>query len=134
MLSRILIILIAAIAALIGILHLLALEFYLYWTLWWFDILLHFLGGAWVALTAFWFFFCAHVMPRISRTTTTVVVSMLCVTLAVGVAWEIFEYVLGVYDSPNYVFDTATDIVMDALGSLAASLVVLRSRFQAVLE
>ena len=41
---------------------------------------------------------------------------------ALGVIWEIFEYVTGMtfVSAHNFVSDTATDLVMDAVGCLIA--------------
>ena len=41
----------------IATLHILALEFSLYWLYPWFDIMVHFLGGLFTALFALWLFF-----------------------------------------------------------------------------
>ena len=39
----------------IALLHICGVFFYLYWHFWWYDIVLHFLGGLWVALMALYF-------------------------------------------------------------------------------
>ncbi len=38
----------------IAILHTVAIYFYLYYELWWFDILMHFVGGFWTVLFFLW--------------------------------------------------------------------------------
>ena len=43
--------------AIVAALHLSALQFYLYWRFWWFDLLTHFLGGLWVAVSFCGYFF-----------------------------------------------------------------------------
>src|SRR5688572_29626513 len=46
---------ICALLALILILDLFALEYYLYWMLWWYDIMMHFLGGVIIGSGVLWF-------------------------------------------------------------------------------
>lgn len=100
----------------IAFLHFSALRFYLYWSIWWFDILLHFLGGAWVSALTLWCIFYSnfwHEERHPIRVT-------LIVTLIVGVLWEVYEYVFGVAMAAHetYILDTAIDLVMDSVGAL----------------
>lgn len=99
----------------LGILHFLAGAFYLYWTLGWFDYLMHFLGGLGGGLVAFWFVSNKNFSQL--RFLVIIVVSV----LLVGVAWEIFEYAYNIAQSTEgYVADTFHDLLMDALGALVA--------------
>lgn len=90
------------------------LEFFLFWKLWWFDILLHFLGGVWAALASAWFL---SVMER-----TPQLFSVVLCALLIAIGWEVFEFVLGFPREEAYVFDVTLDIVMGVLGGLLGAL------------
>lgn len=132
--TRALIIPIALMAFATGALHLLAIEFYLYWVFVWFDVLVHFFGGALVALTAFWFLFAARIIPRIPSTVSALLVSALAATLFIGIAWEIFEYTINAFSATNYLLDTAADLIADVVGALAAVFYIRRSRFSIMVQ
>ena len=91
-------------------LHLLGFWLYLYWVFWWYDVVLHALGGAWVALAALWFF------TYIGKSQPSAV-TLACV-IVVGVLWEIFEVLIGIPRESNYVLDTSLDLLMDIVGAL----------------
>ena len=104
-------------AALVGVLHLCALQFFLYWRFFWFDILVHSMGGVFIALAVAW----------LSTRSGHSVSVALCVSVAfaLGIAWEIFEYDFNIPQTlwVSYPFDTAKDIVMDTFGgTIGASL------------
>ena len=42
---------------LIAILNKAALSFFLYWKFWWFDIMMHFLGGLWIGGIVLWLYY-----------------------------------------------------------------------------
>lgn len=86
------------------------LYFYLQWLWWWYDIVLHLLGGVWVALVLMWLAMVSRQVPRI--------VPVLLGVLVVGVLWELFEVVVGMPRAANYTFDTSLDILNDVLGSI----------------
>lgn len=90
-------------------LHLVALERFWYWQYPVFDILMHVLGGA--ALAAFGVALVPRQRPLV----------FLLAMIVVFVGWEVIEYVGGVTRvESNYVFDTAHDLLNDALGAIAA--------------
>ena len=100
--------------------NLAASKFYLYYSLWYFDILMHFLGGVWVGL------FFLYVFSRKSQ----VLPSELKITffvLIIGILWEAFEAFSHNYigrDSFN-ILDTFSDILFDLAGGLCAILYIL---------
>ncbi len=104
----------------IGVLHALGLFLFLQWQFWWYDIMLHFMGGVWVALAALWFY-----MKEgwVARMTTTVLIA-----LSIGLGWELFEYLVGSARESNYFYDTSLDILMDTLGAIAGFLYVYYRR------
>lgn len=99
-----------ALVAVIGVLHLIGLEYFLYWRLWWYDILLHSLGGAWVALAALWF------LTTIGWRVGTL--QVLLATIVVGAGWEVWEFTFGIFGEDNYTFDTSLDMFMDMVGAV----------------
>lgn len=108
--------------AIVAALHLSALQFYLYWRFWWFDILTHFLGGLWVGISFLWIFFqSGHVNIAKNKRNNNLIVVFLA-SLAVGIMWEAFEYYFGIVVSgaSNYIVDTMTDIFFDLVGGFAA--------------
>jgi len=93
-----------------AILHASGLFLYLQWYFWWYDVMLHFLGGAWVALALQWY---ASRYPRI-----VLILPTLAVVLMVGISWEIFEMLIGAPREADFAFDTSLDILMDVLGGI----------------
>lgn len=98
----------------------LAIAHSLYWRLWWLDIPMHVLGGVWAGLCGAW------LVAR--RGHSFSIIGCVAFALAVGVAWEIFEYSVGLTDSPfmSYQLDTAKDILMDCVGGFLAALIAKR--------
>ena len=111
---------IAAIIVLIAVLHYAAVALYLYWSYWWFDNVMHFLGGLAIGLFLYWFFYRSNIVSSRQAPWALVIAG----TIVVGVGWEIFEYVMHfTYTSKeSYVFDTSLDLLMDLLGACAACL------------
>lgn len=104
----------------IGVLNLFATYLYLYWTSSWFDLLMHFLGGFWVAMVvvSLWAVFNKNkiVYPKIF--------SVILWVTVVGVLWEIFELSIGateLSDGIRFIADTLSDIVMDIIGGLVGT-------------
>jgi hypothetical protein len=121
--SSILILLIAS--SVLAALHLLALEFFLYWQYPWFDVPMHFLGGAIVALSVFAVIDFGIPLPKWAST----IVMVLIFVLAIGIVWEAMETIAQISTrESNYVFDTALDLVMDLLGGFAGYVVGSRIR------
>lgn len=103
-------------------LYVVGLEQSLFWKFHWYDTALHFLGGVSAGLGAAWFF-------STLRQHKFFLLGLLGV-FAVGVAWEIFEVVVGFPRETNYAVDTTTDIVMDMIGgvlSLCVARFIVRS-------
>jgi hypothetical protein len=115
----------------IAILHFLALQFYLYWIFWWFDIVTHFLGGLWVGLVVLWFFLSAdrhgffsrfvYKNVNIIKQSKIFLITIISVII-VGILWEIWELLakLVFVTDYGYFLDTSLDIVMDTLGGITA--------------
>lgn len=114
----------------VGILHIIATEFYLYWTFPWFDNLMHFLGGLWFGITSIWFFFFSGYAKKFTSklTARNILTVSIASVIVIGVLWELFEIYAGVLTLEiDYPLDTSTDLLMDILGAVvAASYAVLR--------
>ena len=113
----------------LGVLHFIAITFYLYWTLWWFDNLMHLLAGFSGGLITIWFLFDSGTFFKRSPTTLELFLYVLLAVLTVGVAWEIFEYVNKITETESageYVSDTIHDLIADALGAIGASFVWMK--------
>ncbi|MFA6158740.1 MAG: hypothetical protein WC763_03930 [Candidatus Paceibacterota bacterium] len=111
-----------ALLCLVAILHSVAEVESYYWTVWWYDIMMHFLGGAWVALAILWASempFAGFIKSRLS------IRSIVLSVIVVGVVWEIYELAFGLTSvhTIGYALDTAHDLVMDTAGAGVVSLV-----------
>ena len=84
-----------------------AMKFHWYYSVPWFDMLMHFLGGLWLGLAFIWLY-----------SAGTSYLKIIAGVLLVGVFWEIFELVIHQYflresfDLP----DTLSDLFFDMLG------------------
>lgn len=108
--------------AVVALLHFSALQFYLYWRFWWFDLLTHFLGGLWVAISFLWLFFQSGFISIIKNHRNYNLAIAFLASLFIGIMWEVFEYYFGIVftDTSNYIIDTVTDISFDLVGGFAA--------------
>ena len=103
-----------------GLLHLSAELFYLYWVYWWFDWSVHFLAGFSGGLVTYWVLADSGLW-RVSRKPDWVYTTLVFVcVMIVGVGWEIFEYTNNLTDSYErlYSIDVASDLIFDAVGAL----------------
>lgn len=92
---------------------------FLYWTYWWYDIMMHFLGGFLVAGIALWFFL-RFFRPDFKNAKCAFTVAV-ATGIIVGIGWEFFEYFSGalLQQEGSIVGDTALDLVMDTVGACA---------------
>jgi hypothetical protein len=99
--------------SLLAVIHIVSLEFFLYWKYLWIDIPIHALGGVTVALGL-------AILPYIRVTLPARYTSLwatLSLVFIVGVVWEVFEITSGISPGePGFVFDTLLDLCMDVLG------------------
>ncbi len=100
----------------------LAKVFYWYYSIWYFDVIMHFLGGFWVGL------FFIYVFYRKELKLNSVPNIILCI-LAVGVLWEIFEFfVFNQIGSTAFDrLDTISDIFLDLSGGFFALLYFMKN-------
>lgn len=114
--NRILIFETIALTILVVILYSLGLYYSLYWVTGWYDIVMHFLGGLWVAFFVMYLVFVVGIvkLPRHDK----VIISLITIgsVIIVGMAWELWELFSGL----SFVFkdtgDTILDLIMDIVG------------------
>ena len=106
----------------IATLHIAALYFSWYWEFWWYDIMMHFLGGFWLFGMGFLLLF----FSKTKRPHLSIYGCAFALLLIIGMLWELFEFSLDtlVVFQSNDLVDTVSDIGMDIAGGLVAFLVV----------
>lgn len=113
-----------ALLFLIGILYLVAEVLHLHWTVWWYDVFLHFISGASVAMAIILFFGNLFDLSKINK--TKIIFITLFSTLVIGILWEYFElYIIhttSLYDMDFYKKDTVSDILADLSGGFFGTL------------
>ncbi len=111
---------IALLVLVIALLHIGATIFYLYWMLWWYDLILHFLGGVFIALLVLWLVsFSGYLGASSSLSLRQLFLISLVGTLGVGIGWEIFERLLGhTWSVEGYWLDTGIDLFLDVSGGV----------------
>lgn len=103
--------------------------FYLHWTYWWFDWLMHSLTAFTGGLGLYWGLFLSGIIFRNepdNRFWSEFAVFVL--VLLIGVGWEVFEYLNGITDSYEavYAVDVATDLLANSIGAILAVLIGAR--------
>lgn len=100
-------------------------EFALYWHWWWLDIIMHYLGGVFVAFLFLWSY-----LSMFQKLPKRLVI--LGVVVLVGILWEVYEYVMGATDVyfESYRLDTAMDMFFDILGAITVAYLVLKQKIK----
>ena len=105
----------------LAILNYAAIIFYLFWTVWWFDFLMHFLGGLIGGYFSVWLLIDSGSVFREPPTRKTSLMLVLILVWIFLIGWEGVEYF---YKLPqpdaSYPIDTAIDILVGTLGTLVA--------------
>lgn len=99
----------------------LANRFHLYYSIWWFDVFMHFTGGVWLGLVFVWFL---NKRGQPLDLNFSLIIKASAWILLVGVGWEVFEYYFINYVAQNGFdrFDTISDLLLDLSGGLCAIL------------
>jgi hypothetical protein len=81
---------------------------------------MHFLGGFWLSLAMYYFFF-RHDMAK-------VIWKVILLTLLIGIGWEVFEIVFNnlIAGVSFNIIDTVSDIFFDLGGATFATLFILK--------
>jgi hypothetical protein len=101
----------------IGISNYLGNKLYLYWTTWWHDMIMHFIAGVVVAMTAVLFY--QILFKKYNWFRNNLVLVAVLATLVVGLLWEYFELhfeITSLADGMAFWTDTFSDLVLDTLG------------------
>lgn len=110
--------------SLLAVVHYVALQLFLYWRFWWFDIPMHFIGGTVVALGIFTLYDLRLPLP--ARYLKLIPVVLL--TFVVAMVWEVFELGIGIPIEEDYIFDTTLDLIMGLLGGVLGYVVGVNVR------
>jgi hypothetical protein len=112
--------------------HILAEYYFWYWTMRWFDIPMHLLGGAWLGASVLWLrndtrYFTGLWKHLRFNGLPLALLGGLCV----GIVWEGYELLVryignAPFSLSVYVYDTATDIIADVLGAVAGYVLYTR--------
>jgi hypothetical protein len=106
---------------LIFLLNYLAMEFHWYSSMWYFDMIMHFLGGFWLGLLSIYLFL-------LEDSSFKSILKIFFIVLLVGIGWEIFEILINqlMVQDPFNTLDTMSDIFFDLAGGLFAIFYFLR--------
>ncbi len=87
-----------------------------YYTMWWFDMFMHFLGGLWLSLFFVYTFVRRNLLGEMS---TRTVVHILLWVFLISVLWEVFEFSVNnvIGRTPFSVLDTTSDLFFDMSGA-----------------
>lgn len=110
---------------LVGVLHLVGSVYALYWDVDWFDTMVHFVGGLSMGFLFLWIWYVSGFVSKSTPTKRKAIVSALIFTIAIGLSWEIFEYVFDIANPTkgNYIGDTTLDLFADICGGLLAGFI-----------
>lgn len=112
----------------LAFMHFLATLFYFYWTVSWWDNMVHFLGGVSIGILSLWLWW--DVLWRRRPSPVAAYLSAIVFVMIIGAGWEIFEYVYNIANpstGESYFEDTFHDLIADFLGSILAGLVAVKS-------
>lgn len=101
-------------ASVLSVTHYLALELALYWQFSWFDIPIHALGGAVVALGVFVLYDFSVPLPR----RWLRIVPVICFVFIIALIWEYYEVLIGIPIEPDHELDTTMDLLLGLLGGV----------------
>ncbi len=110
-------------------LHIVAMRYNLYFSVWWLDLPVHFLGGAWAGLFGIFYYQIIKKSPLLGPKS---IWRVGCITaIFLGVFWELYEYSAGLIFTTkgSYGLDTTLDLLMDTFGGITASAMSARKRF-----
>jgi|TARA_B100002003_G_scaffold250087_1_gene288230 hypothetical protein len=97
-----------------------------YYTIfWWWDMMLHLIAGFNLGLIGLTFLFILYKEEKIKASPIFIAIFAFSFAMALGALWEIFEFagdqILGTNMLRSGLLDTMGDLIVDAIGALAAS-------------
>ncbi len=111
----------------ITVLNFYAYKFFWYWRFWWFDIIMHTLGGLFVGLIALGFYFLRpNTREREIKTGVAFAVAFALISV-IGVGWELFEFSTKhvIFLPQHDPWNTASDLFFDGVGCAFAVFIFL---------
>jgi len=98
-----------------------AMKFYWYFSIWYFDMPMHFLGGFWVGLALLWFFSLKEFsLPErlFGRAGFKIIFKIILGVFLIGIFWELFEVFVDKTIAQNSfnLLDTVSDMCFDLAG------------------
>ncbi len=111
-----------ALILLISVLNFLSISRDWYDTVWWFDIPMHFLGGAWMGVLFGYLFFEKLKFSSASFHFLSYLLISFGLMALVGIGWELFEYFRDIYLA-GYVREDVLDTLADLLNNLIGNTV-----------
>lgn len=103
--------------------HILSLKYFWYDRVFLADIIVHFAGGAWVALV----FFTVIPFLRREKNIKKLILSLMLITFTIAIIWELFEFTIENHYGVNFQgppLDTLSDIIIGTLGGMLAAFYV----------
>ena len=107
----------------------LAMKFYWYFSIWYFDMIMHFIGGFFISLLVYWLYYYSGLVKDGKKYSKKFVILLSIIgVLTIGVLWEIFEFNISAFitHTPQVILDTFGDIFFDLSGSMLGTLYFLR--------
>lgn len=97
--------------------HKVALNFSLYWTTSWFDIIMHTFGGLIGSLLVIYVLQKIGIQGKTLPRKILVILFVIVSVVAVGAIWELWEIFVGMTDPFTDTLDTISDLIMDTVGA-----------------
>ena len=101
----------------------LARFYHLYWLIYEFDSVVHFVAGAALALFFSWLYFFSGFFQPLKRSLLKFASVSLLGAIFIGVSWEIYELIFRqtMVQKVDYSYDLTMDLIMDLLGTIAGT-------------
>jgi hypothetical protein len=108
--------------AIVAVLNYVATVYHLYWSIYEFDSLVHFLGGVALSLFFLWLYFFSGLFNPQKRKLRKFIVISIFGTLFVSFLWETYELIFKqtMVQKTDYPYDTTMDLLMGFLGAIVA--------------
>jgi hypothetical protein len=113
----------------IGVINVVASYFHWYWSIWWFDMPVHFMGGVFVAMLTIYILYKRIGVSMASKQNLKVLLIILAGTFVFGFLWEIFEFFVqgGLNGNLANVTDSVSDMCFDLAGGIFASIMYIQN-------
>ena len=111
-------------------LHFVGSYYSLYWRFSWYDVVVHIVSGMWIGLVFLWLSAIFDQINSLKEYRAKTFLIAFVSAVLIGVAWELVENYTQITftKASNYSFNTALDILNDALGGLLAFLYFVRRK------